>query len=178
MQTRTRLAIGIGALSALLGSRWAITLEAERLGATGSSTWLPAVGQSPVVTIAVYDGVVGLLGFVVSPVLVFVAGAYFGRGIDLRSEYGGVIRSLALAGLLGYGVARLAVVVLQLGGGLPVTAILATVLPATVVGGLRTALVGFAGVALEHLRSGPRATDRDAAGSSDQVDSSVGIQRP
>ncbi|MFB6113953.1 MAG: hypothetical protein ABEJ58_07610 [Halodesulfurarchaeum sp.] len=151
MQSTTRLSVVVSALTFLLGLVFAVTVEAERTARTGGSTWLPFVSASPVLTTMIYHNVVLLIGFLISPVLVFLVGYVAGRGIPLRDEYARVLVALCIGSLLGYGIGRSVAVLVTIGG--HGGAIIGIVLPATIFATARVSLVGFAGVAIGYLRS-------------------------
>lgn len=153
MRDRTALSSVVALLTLLLGSLFAVTIEADRLARTGSSSWLPAVGNSPAVTVMAYDNVVAVAGFLLSPVLVFAVGYVFGRRADLPREYGPVLAALSAGSVVGYGVGRTVAVLLTVGGDVSVWGVVGMVLPATVFVVARVALVGFAGAAVGYLRS-------------------------
>lgn len=150
MRQTTRLAAAVGLLTLLLGLLFAVTLEAQR-AASGSATWLPYVGESPILTRVVYDNLVVVAGFVLSPVLAFAVGYRFGRRIDLSAEYRDVLGALLVGSVVGYGLGRSTAVVWLLGPDAVV--LVGVVVPALVVVAVRVALVGFAGAALGHLRT-------------------------
>jgi hypothetical protein len=163
MNYRNALAVAVGLLTLPLGLLWTVTLEAER-AATGGSTWLPALGADPLVSVSIYRGLVALAGFLLSPVLVFAVGFVVGRRLDLGARYGEVLGALLVGSLVGYGLGRLAAVLVAFDAALPPAAVLAMVVPAVVVAVARAVVAGFAGAALGSLRSRRRARDarRDA----------------
>jgi O-antigen ligase len=164
MDYRARITAGIGLLTLLLSSLFAVVVEAER-AAAGDPTWLPYVADTPALTAVFYDNVVSLVEFVLSPVLVFVVGFLTGRRLDLTREYRGVVSALLLGSLLGYTVGRTGAILLTFGTDLPVTALLGLLLPALVIGTARAVLAGFAGAALGFLLARePRETSTDRTG--------------
>lgn len=105
------------------------------------------------------------MGFVLSPVLVFVVGFLAGRRLDMTREYRGVVVAMVVGSLVGYTVGRLGAILLTFGTDLPVTALFGLLLPALVVGTARAVLAGFAGAALGFLLArGPRETLVDETG--------------
>jgi hypothetical protein len=151
MNRQTRLSVAVGLLTLALGALFAVTLEAQQAAETGASTWLPYVAESPAVTVMVYDNAVAVVGFVLSPVLLFAVGFVFGRRLDLPRAYGGVLRALLVGCVAGYGVGRAAAVLWTYGLDLPVAAVFGMVVPAVVFVAARTVLVGFAGVSVGYL---------------------------
>jgi|GEM_PF-3298025 len=154
MNYRTTLSVAVGVLTLVLGSLFAVVLEAERVANTGDPTWLPYVADSPALTVILYDNVVMVVGFVLSPLLVVAVGFAVGRGLDLPSEYRGVLGALLVGSVVGYALGRLAAVLLTYGFDVSVPALLGFVVPALVVGSARAVLAGFAGAALGFLVSG------------------------
>lgn len=156
MKAPLRLGGIVAALTFLLGLLFAVTLEAEHAATTGTSTWLPMVAGSPGATVALYENLAVVVGFVLSPVLVALAGFLVGRRVDLSSEYPAVLGSLVVASAVGYGLGRL-LAVLWLGGtidgSLSVAGVVGLWLPAVVFAVSRTVLFGFAGVALGTVTS-------------------------
>jgi hypothetical protein len=99
----------------------------------------------------VYDNVVAVVGFVLSPMLLFAVGFVFGRRIDLPRTYGGVLRALLVGCVMGYGAGLVAAVLWTYGLDLPAAAVFGMVVPAVVFVAARTVLVGFAGVSVGYL---------------------------
>jgi hypothetical protein len=151
MNRQTLLSVAVGLVSLALGALLAVTLEAERAARTGASTWLPSVAASPALTAMVYDNVVAVVGFVLSPMLLFAVGFVFGRRIDLPRTYGGVLRALLVGCVMGYGAGLVAAVLWTYGLDLPAAAVFGMVVPAVVFGAARAVLVGFAGVSVGYL---------------------------
>ena len=152
MRRNNRLSTIVGVLTLLLGLLFAVTLEAQRTAGRGSATWLPSVGDSRVFTMMFYDNFVMVVGFVLSPLLVFAVGYQFGRQIDLPQEYRGVFGALLIGSVVGYGLGRIVAVVWVIGFG--VTTIVGLVIPALVITSVRVVFAGFAGIALGYLRTG------------------------
>ena len=96
MDYRTTLSVAVGVFTFLLGALFAVVLEAEHAANTGDPTWLPYVADSPAVTVILYDNVVMVAGFVLSPLLVVAVGFAVGRGLDLPDEYRGVLGALVV----------------------------------------------------------------------------------
>lgn len=161
MGHETRLAAVVAALTLLLGLLFAVSSAAEHAIRTGDPTWLPLVGENDPAAAYLYYNGVALVGFLLSPVLAFVAGYLFGRRIDLGRRIGRVTGSLALGAVLGYGVGRLAAVVWWLGttrDAVDPLAVAGLVVPALVTVVAHVTVAGFAGVALAYLLARGRTT--------------------
>jgi len=153
MNYRTTLSVAVGIFTFILGALFAVVLEAEHAANTGDPTWLPYVADSPAVTVILYDNVVVVVGFVLSPLLVVAVGFAVGRGLDLPGEYRGVLGALVVGSVVGYALGRLTAVFLAFGFGVSLPALLGLVVPALVVGSARAVLAGFAGAALGFVLS-------------------------
>lgn len=150
MALKPRLAASVGVVTLLLGTLFAVVLEADRVAATGRATWLPFVADSATLTVAVYDNFFMVVGFLLSPLLVFTVGYRYGRGSDLPREYRSVFGALVVGSFLGYGIGRTLAVVATIGFQLgAVVGVLVPVLFAAA----RVVFVGFAGVAVGYLRT-------------------------
>lgn len=149
MAPHSRLAASVGAVTLALGALFAVVLEADRMAATGRSTWLPAVGDSATLTLVVYDNLFTVVGFLLSPLLVFVLGYLHGRETDLPREYRRVFVALVVGSFLGYGLGRTIAVVATIG--LEVGAVVGVLVP--VLFAASRVVLAVAGVAVGYLRT-------------------------
>lgn len=156
MGHQTRMAAAVAALTLPLGLLFAVTFAVDHAVATGDPTWLPLVGENSLQTVYLYYNAAALVGFLLSPVLVFVAGFLVGRRVDLSRSFLGVTGSTAAGAFLGYGVGRLAAVLWMLDqtrNAVDPVAVASLVVPALATTVVHVTVAGFAGAALAFVLS-------------------------